>query len=66
MEQYLQYYVNYQQDNWVELLLTAQLVYNNTAISTIGISLFFANYGYHPSILSNARGLELIAEYAKL
>ena len=29
MEQYLQHYINHQQDNWVELLPIAQFVYNN-------------------------------------
>jgi hypothetical protein len=28
------------------------LAYNNTAISTTGISSFFTNYEYHPSTLS--------------
>jgi hypothetical protein len=66
MEQYLRYYVNYQQDNWVKLLLTAQLAYNNTATSTTGISPFFTNYGYHPFTLSGLRGLEPISEQAKI
>jgi hypothetical protein len=52
IEQYLRYYVNYQQDNWVKLLLIAQLAYNNTAINTTDISPFFANYGYHFFTLS--------------
>jgi hypothetical protein len=66
MEQYLRYYINYQQDNWVKLLLTAQLTYNNTVISTIGISSFFTNYGYHPFTLNGPRGLEPISEQAKI
>jgi len=66
MEQYLRCYVNYQQDNWVELLPTAQLAYNDTATSTTGISPFFANYGYHPSTPGGARGLEPVAEQAKI
>jgi hypothetical protein len=62
MEQYFRCYINYQQDNWVKLLLIAQLAYNNIAISTTGISPFFANYGYHLFILSGLRGMELISE----
>ena len=29
MEQYLQHYINHQQDNWVELLPIAQFAYND-------------------------------------
>jgi hypothetical protein len=62
MKQYLRCYVNYQQDNWVELLPTAQLAYNNIATSTTGISPFFANYGYYSIISSGPRGLKSIFE----
>ena len=30
VKQYLRCYVNYQQDNWIELLLAAQFTYNNS------------------------------------
>ena len=30
MKQYLKCYMNYQQNNWIELLLTAQFTYNNS------------------------------------
>jgi hypothetical protein len=66
LEQYLRCYVNYRQDNWVKLLPTAQLAYNNTVISTTDISPFFTNYGYHPSTLSGLRKLKLISEQAKI
>lgn len=48
LEQYLRGYVNYQQDNWVDLLSMAEFCYNNTLSSTIGMTPFFANYGFHP------------------
>ena len=35
LEQYLQAYVNYQQDNWVELLPMAEFAYNNSQQETI-------------------------------
>src|SRR5450755_5192120 len=66
LEQYLRHYVNYQQDNWVVLLLTAQLAYNSTSTSTTGISPFFANYGYNPSTSLKARGMVKVAEKAKI
>jgi len=49
-EQYLHIYCNYQQNNWLDLLLLVEFVYNNTLSTTTRISLFFANKKYHPSI----------------
>jgi hypothetical protein len=49
LEQYLRAYVNYEQDNWVELLPLAQVAYNNSKVAT-GISPFYANYGFHPNV----------------
>jgi len=53
LEQYLQAYTNYQQDNWALLLPLAEFAYNNTASATTGISPFFANKGYHPRLSTN-------------
>jgi hypothetical protein len=39
-------------DDWVDLLPIAKFAYNNSVTSTIGLSPFYANYGYHP-ITSN-------------
>jgi len=50
LEQYLQIYCNYQQDNWVDLLPLAEVAYNNAPSATTGVSPFFANKGYHPNI----------------
>jgi hypothetical protein len=50
LEQYLRIFCNYQQDNWEELLPTAELAYNNSTHSSTGKSPFFANYGYHPTL----------------
>ena len=47
LEQYLWIFCNYQQDNWYTLLPLAEFTYNNTPSATTGISLFFANKGYH-------------------
>jgi GT2 family glycosyltransferase len=49
MEVYLYYYINYKQNNWVELLPLAQYIYNNTESESTGIMLFFANYRYTPT-----------------
>ena len=50
LEQYLRIYCNYQQDNWVDLLPLVEFAYNNAPSATTGVSPFFANKGYHPSI----------------
>jgi hypothetical protein len=48
MEQYLQAYVNYLQDDWAEWLPLAEFTANNQASETIGLSPFFANKGFDP------------------
>lgn len=40
LEYYLRYYVNYQQDNWIELLPFAEVAYNNSVHSSIGFTPF--------------------------
>jgi len=40
--------VNYQQDDWVDLLPLAEFAYNNTVHTATKQTPFFANYGYHP------------------
>jgi hypothetical protein len=49
LEQYLQIYCNFQQDNWHSLLPIAEFCYNNAPSSTMGVSPFFANKGYNPA-----------------
>ncbi|SPC64153.1 related to Gag-pol polyprotein [Ustilago sp. UG-2017b] len=48
VEQYLRMYCNYEQNDWVDLLDTAAFVYNNTVHNSIGVSPFFACYGWNP------------------
>jgi len=48
LEQYLRAYSNYQQDNWCELLPTAEFAYNNGYQETIKHTPFFTNYGINP------------------
>src|SRR5258708_15324066 len=53
LEQYLQVYMNYQQDDWVTLLPMAEFAYNNATNVTTGVSPFFANKGYHPEFTAD-------------
>ena len=73
LEQYLQMYCNYQQDNWSDLLPLTEFAYNNAPSATTGVSLFFVNKGYHPNItvdpkcdLSSARAREYAVDLESL
>lgn len=48
LEQYLQAYVNYLQDDWEDWLHLAEFAGNNQASETTGMSPFFANYAQDP------------------
>jgi hypothetical protein len=50
LEPYTRIYCSYQQDNWAKLLAITEFAYNNAPNALTGISLFFANKGYHPNI----------------
>ena len=47
LEQYLRHYINFKQNNWIDLLPLAKFAYNNHQHSTTRISPFYANYGKH-------------------
>jgi len=48
LEGYLRNFVNYDQDDWYQLLPLAEFAYNNSRTNAHGMSPFFANYGYDP------------------
>jgi hypothetical protein len=73
LEQYLHMHCNYQQNNWKSLLPLAEFTYNNTPNATTGVSPFFANKGYNPSIavhtecdLASACAQDFITDLDKL
>ena len=49
LEQYLRHYINFKQNNWIDLLPLAQFAYNNHQHSTTRTLPFYANYGKHPN-----------------
>jgi hypothetical protein len=55
VEQYLRMYCNYQQDDWAELLSTAEFSYNNAFQQSIKCSPFYTNYGYNPRFTLDPR-----------
>lgn len=57
MEQYLHFFISYQQDNWPDWLLSTEFSANNYGFSTINIFPFFAKYGFPPRI-----GIKLLIE----
>jgi hypothetical protein len=61
LEQYLRMYANKLQDNWVELLPTAQLAYNSTRSATTKYSPHYANYGYEPTAHRDPKDIESIS-----
>ena len=64
LEQYLQIFCSYQQDNWYTLLPLAKFAYNNTPSATKGISPFFTNKGYHPNLIIHPE-CDLASSHAK-
>jgi len=50
MEQYLQTYTNFIQDDWVDWLPLAEFACNNQVNESTQVSPFFANYGYNPRL----------------
>jgi len=62
LEQFLRIYCNYQQSNWARLLPLAEFTYNNTLSSTMRVSPFFTNKGYHPKVQFQIKGA--LNEYA--
>ena len=71
MKTYLCHYINQKQNNWVQLLLTAQYVYNNARNKITKITSFFANYKYHSKMWRQSqtyliRNQQIIIDVIKL
>jgi len=45
LEQYLQFFVDHRQKDWLEWLVSAEFAVNNKAYSATKVSSFMANYG---------------------
>jgi transposase InsO family protein len=57
LEQYLRAYVNYLQDNWVYWLPLAEFAYNNSVHASTGVTPFYAEKGFHPSIEATVQAI---------
>ena len=47
MRMFLRYYMNYQQDNWMDQIAAAEFQYNDKKHAAIGRTLFELNFGRH-------------------
>lgn len=65
MKQYLWCYINYQQINWVKLLLIAQFAYNSAVTKSTEVLSFYINYSFNPAI-DEAWELVVIAQKVKV
>jgi len=54
IEHYIRAFGDHQQSDWSTLLPLAEFAYNNSFHSAIGMSPFFATYGYHPTATLNS------------
>lgn len=55
LEQYLRCYINYEQNDWVEKLPTAQLSYNTAIHESTKLTPAYANFGFTPDAYKASR-----------
>ena len=51
IEEYFCAFINWEQNDWAQLLPIAEFAYNNSKNTSTGHTPFELNYGYHPRIL---------------
>ncbi len=66
LKQYLRCYINYRQNDWVQLLSVAQLTFNSVTTEVISMSSFFANYEFESKTLKESREFAQLAQKATL
>ena len=68
LEQYLRFFINHRQRNWLEWLVSTEFMINNKIHSTTKISLFMTNYRRKLRIgvyLREKRKMEEVTEFAE-
>jgi len=68
LEQYLRFFVDHRQKDWLEWLVSAEFVINNKIYSTIKVSLFMVNYRREIRIevdLRRKEKIEKVTEFAE-
>jgi len=66
LKKHLRCYINYRQNDWVQLLLVAQLTFNSIIIEVISILLFFANYKFKSETFKKLHEFAQLAQKATL
>ena len=64
---FLRHYMNYQQDDWMDWLATAEFSYNDKKHAATGKTLFELNFGRHPwkGDLMVQTGIPWVEEFMK-
>ena len=63
LKQYLRYFYDYQQTNWVRLLPIKIIAYNTSEYSTTKRTLFFINKGFKANIFLEIKECEELILY---
>ena len=66
VETYLQHYVSKTQENWVQLLSTAQFAYNNARNEITGVTSFYTNYRYNSEVWREQKDTSIKSQQAKI
>jgi len=68
LEQYLRFFINYRQEQWLDWLGTAEFAYNNKIHSATKVFSFKANYGQDPRMGFEERRkgkFEIVGKFVK-
>ena len=66
VETYLWHYVSKTQENWVQLLSTAQFVYNNTRNEIMKTTSFYMNYEYNLKVWREWQDISTKSQQARI
>ena len=65
LEQYLQFFIDYRQKNWLEQLAMTEFAVNNKIYSATKMSLLMGNYGRELRMEVNIRKVEKVTKFAE-
>ena len=66
VETYLWHYVSRTQENWVQLLSTAQFVYNNARNEIMKVTSFYMNYRYNLEVWREWKDISMKSQQARI
>ena len=66
VEIYLQHYVSKTQKNWVQLLSTAQFVYNNMRNEIMKVTSFYMNYRYNLEVWREQKNISIKSQQTRI